>query len=151
MSTQIVGLFTNTTFNVEKVLCEVLDTGQADHQMHYIGHGGTPPECNIGYDKNGVSIVTLREHGYGHKDNWLVWRRSDYEVRDIHDPHTLGPVFAFESPGPGRADTPFTLTENVIDFCKAAYRIQTQTAMRGRSEIKSAIEKSGSDMLPVPK
>ena len=138
MKTEIIGNFEIKTDNIEIVLEKIFrrHTKGFDHS---IAHQEFIPKCMIGLDDKGISIVSLKDHGYGCENDWYVWHRSDYQTRNYNDLHSVVPITVFDGPSPGKADIEVEFPKNIIDLCKYAYG---QTG-RMLEDIREAIKGSG--------
>lgn len=116
--TSIVGSFpTEGCDNEVAVVNRVLNTAQANGIQFQIAHDAYRPRCKIGSDEIGVTIVKIL-----HNNEWKIWGREDFGRHRIHDPHTLGPVHAYNRPGPS-CDRDYILSEENIEYCRDKYSI----------------------------
>jgi hypothetical protein len=118
-TSEITGIFSKGgSDNVTETMNRVLGTPQANIIQFNIAHDDSyRPKCRIGRDEHGITAVVIL-----HNDEWKMWRREDFGVHRIHDPHTLGPVYAFDRPGPV-CDQEYVLSEKNIEYCRGKYSI----------------------------
>ncbi len=105
--------------NVDNVVNKALGSAQGNAIQHNIAFDdGYRPPCRIGVDEKGVTAVVILRY-----NEWKLWRRKDFNVHRIHDPHSLGAVYAFDRHGP-TCDREHELTANNIEYCRNKYSTQ---------------------------
>lgn len=118
-TTSIVGNFPiGGCENETELMNRVLNTPQASEIKFGIAHDDSyRPRCRIGRDERGVTVVSITQDGEA-----KLWGREDFGRHRVHDPHTLGPVYAYDRPCP-ICDREYEITKENVEYCRDKYSV----------------------------